>query len=225
MHSLVARRADREMYLGTFFLRNRPALELMRRLVQTREDGAPIRIAVLGCSIGVEVYSIVWTLRRSQPNLQVSVEALTSRLRRYKSASRAGTTRPRRRSRPGRSSRGLARGRGTACSTGTGRSAPSKRWLHEGITWRVGDASDPCIADLLGLQDIVGIANNSCVICQRPLPTRALRNIGTLVSPNGYLFVTGVGSGRENANCGRAQLGAGTRAPGRDPRRRPIRQS
>ena len=40
LHQLVCRRADREMYLGTFFLRNRPALEMMRRLAQ-KEAMAP----------------------------------------------------------------------------------------------------------------------------------------------------------------------------------------
>jgi hypothetical protein len=31
LHTLVCLRAGREQYFGTFFLRNRPALELMRR--------------------------------------------------------------------------------------------------------------------------------------------------------------------------------------------------
>ena len=62
--------------LGTLFLRNRPALELMRRLVQNEARGARLKIAVLGCSIGVEVYSILWTLRRSRPDLELDVHAV-----------------------------------------------------------------------------------------------------------------------------------------------------
>ena len=76
LHALVCRRADREMYLGTLFLRNRPALELMRRLVQKKDRGARLKIAVLGCSIGVEVYSILWTLRSSRPDLELAVHAV-----------------------------------------------------------------------------------------------------------------------------------------------------
>ena len=64
------------MYLGTFFLRNRPALELMRRLTAKRPQGSTMRIAVLGCSVGVEVYSIMWTLRRARPDLTIVVDAL-----------------------------------------------------------------------------------------------------------------------------------------------------
>ena len=44
-------------YFGTFFLRNRPALELMCRLARQKAQGSTLRIAVLGCSIGAEVYS------------------------------------------------------------------------------------------------------------------------------------------------------------------------
>ena len=64
------------MYLGTLFLRNRPALELMRRLVEKEDAGARLRIAVLGCSIGVEVYSILWTLRSSRPDLELALHAV-----------------------------------------------------------------------------------------------------------------------------------------------------
>ena len=32
-----------------------------------------MRIAVLGCSIGVEVYSILWILRRDRPDLKIVV--------------------------------------------------------------------------------------------------------------------------------------------------------
>ena len=71
LHTLVCLRADREMYLGTFFLRNRPALELMRRLARQKADSSTLRIAVLACSIGAEVYSILWTIRSARPDLKV----------------------------------------------------------------------------------------------------------------------------------------------------------
>src|SRR5438094_9123976 len=47
LHTLVCLRARRQQYFGTFFLRNRPALELMRRLAQRKPHGATLRIAVL----------------------------------------------------------------------------------------------------------------------------------------------------------------------------------
>src|SRR4051812_9949355 len=58
------------MYLGTFFFRNRPELALMARLCQrVASGGKPVRIAVVGCSNGAEVYSIAYTLRSTHPEL------------------------------------------------------------------------------------------------------------------------------------------------------------
>ena len=53
----------RQQYFGTFFFRNRPALELMRRLANEKAKGSTLRIAVLGCSIGATVTAI----RRRSP--------------------------------------------------------------------------------------------------------------------------------------------------------------
>ena len=71
LHTLVCLRASRQQHFGTFFLRNRPALELMRRLAQQKAHGSILRITVLACSIGAEVYSILWTIRSARPDLKV----------------------------------------------------------------------------------------------------------------------------------------------------------
>src|SRR5215510_6784533 len=76
LHTLVRLRAERQQYFGTFFLRNRPALELMCRLAQQKARGSTLRIAVLGCSIGAEVYSILWTIRSARPDLKVNLCAV-----------------------------------------------------------------------------------------------------------------------------------------------------
>src|SRR5262249_10289098 len=76
LHTLVCLRAERQQFFGTFFLRNRPILELMRRLAQQKSHGSTLRIAVLGCSIGAEVYSILWTIRSSRPDLKVLLHAV-----------------------------------------------------------------------------------------------------------------------------------------------------
>src|SRR6185437_2586660 len=76
LHSLVCLRADRRQYFGTFFLRNRPALEFIRRLAEQRDQGSTLKIAVLACSIGAEVYSILWTIRSARPDLNVVVYAV-----------------------------------------------------------------------------------------------------------------------------------------------------
>src|SRR5215471_12224548 len=55
LHRLVRIKSDRGQLCHTFFLRNRPALELIRRLVE-RSPADTLKLAVLGCSTGAEAY-------------------------------------------------------------------------------------------------------------------------------------------------------------------------
>jgi len=48
----------------------------MRRLVGQKAHGAEVAISVLACSKGAEVYSILWSVRRSRPDLKVSLHAV-----------------------------------------------------------------------------------------------------------------------------------------------------
>src|SRR5262245_11433494 len=68
LHTLVCLHARRQQFFGAVFLRNRPALDLMRRLAGQKPGGSTLRIAVLGCSIGAEVYSILWSIRSARPD-------------------------------------------------------------------------------------------------------------------------------------------------------------
>ena len=66
-----------------------------------------------------------------------------------------------------------------------------KPWLRDGVTWQVGDASDPDLITSLGPQDLVVANNFLCHMAPRSARL-CLRNLAQLVSPGGYLFVTGV---------------------------------
>ena len=66
-----------------------------------------------------------------------------------------------------------------------------KPWIQEGINWHVGDAGESEILDALGPQDMV-VANNFLCHMDATEAERCLRNIARLVSPHGYLFVSGV---------------------------------
>ena len=74
LHSLVRRLAERTQSHGTFFFRNRPELELMCRLVNQKLPGSRLDITVLACSKGAEVYSFVWAIRSTRPDLIVRVK-------------------------------------------------------------------------------------------------------------------------------------------------------
>jgi chemotaxis protein methyltransferase CheR len=191
LHSLVRLIASRQQYFGTFFLRNRPLLELMRRLAGQKCHGAALRLAVLGCSIGAEVYSILWTIRSARPDLKVLLEAVDISKQMLSLAQR------------GIYSPGISQFVGASIFDRLTQAemaeifdweadrATIKSWLREGITWRVADAADPELMNVLGPQDMVVASNFLCHMA-RADAEMCLGNIARLVSPGGYLFVSGV---------------------------------
>jgi SAM-dependent methyltransferase len=179
------------MHIWSTFLRNRPSLELMSRLIQERKEGSTLNVAVLGCSVGAEVYSILWTLRSVRPDLEIVVYAADISAA-VVDVAEAGVYAP-----------------GTSDLVGPGiferltegelqdmfdwedGRAQVKEWLREGIEWEVADACDPELGSRLGRQDMVVASNFLCHL-EPANAERCLRNMARLVEPGGYLFVTGV---------------------------------
>lgn len=191
LHALTARNADREMYVGTLFLRNRPALELMRRVFADRPQGSSLRVAVLGCSAGVEVYSILWTLRRARPDLTILVDAVDISAE-VLAIGEAGVYGPQIAEAVQWSIfEQMNEDELREMFDWNGDEGRVKPWLREGITWRVGDAGDPRLVEELGLQDLV-VASNFLCHMDAPSADRCLRNLSQLTAPDGYLFVSGV---------------------------------
>jgi SAM-dependent methyltransferase len=191
LHTLVCLRASREQYLGTLFLRNRPVLELMCRLTQQKASGSTLRIAGLACSIGAEVYSILWTIRSARPDLKVVLCAVDISKKALNFAEKGIYA-------PNTSEwvhapifERLTAHDKREMFDWEGDQAKVKSWLREGIAWRLGDAADPQLIRCLGPQDMV-VANNFLCHMAPADAEKCLRNIGQLVNPGGYLFVSGV---------------------------------
>jgi SAM-dependent methyltransferase len=191
LHSLVCLGARRQQFFGTFFLRNRPALELMRRLAQQKAQDSTLRIAVLGCSIGAEVYSILWTIRSARPDLRVLLDAADIS-KKILSFAEKGIYAPDTSQLVGASIfERLTEAERVEMFDWEGDQARVKSWLREGITWRLLDAADPELVNILGPQDMVVASNFLCHMA-RPDAEKCLCNIAQLVSPGGYLFASGV---------------------------------
>jgi len=191
LHNLVCVRARREMYFGTFFLRNRPALELMRRLTDQKANSSTLRIAVLASSIGAEVYSILWTIRSTRPDLKVRLDAVDIS-QEILSFAEKGIYAPDTSQFVGSSIfERLTEDEMAEMFDWEGDEAKVKSWLREGITWRPGDAADPELINILGPQDMVVASNFLCHMAPADAE-KCLGNIAQLVSPGGYLFVSGV---------------------------------
>jgi len=184
-------KAQRRQFLGTFFLRNRPALELLRRISDCKEKGSTLKIAIMGCSNGAEVYSIVWTIRSARPDLRVVVHAMDISEEALACARRGVYTleSPEVVEAP-IFERLSAEEIEEIFERENGR-VKIKSWIKEGISWHLGDAGDPNILNIVGSQDIV-VANNFLCHMEPPNAERCLRNISRIISPGGYLFVTGV---------------------------------
>jgi chemotaxis methyl-accepting protein methylase len=193
VHRLVAARAERSQYFGTFFFRNRPQLALMRRLADQKPGGATLRVAFLGCSNGAEVYSVLWTIRSARPDLIVTSQAVDICPDVLAMAQRGVY------SLDGSELVGqpifarIAESEITAMFDAgrNERELRVKPWLKERITWRIGDAASPRLIETLGALDMV-VANNFLCHMDPIQAERCLRNIGRLVTPGGYLFISGV---------------------------------
>jgi SAM-dependent methyltransferase len=212
VHWAVRLHAARRQYFGTFFLRNRPELEMVRGLARRKRDGASLEVAVLGCSKGAEVYSIAWALGTAGPDLKFRIQAvdISQDILEFAEQGVYSLRGPDGLSGPDHES---IRGDDVTWNTCRDQNAPIfermtaeeveamcevedeharvRPWLKVGIKWRRGDAGDPELVGALGPQDIV-VANRFLCHMEPWFAERCLRNIGRLVKPGGYLLVSGV---------------------------------
>ncbi|MBO0733786.1 MAG: methyltransferase domain-containing protein [Methylocapsa sp.] len=166
-------------------------LELIRRLSDRKGNGASLRIAVLACSIGAEVYSILWIIRSARPDLKVALQAvdISKEVLRFAEKGVYGADASAAVAWP--IFEHLTSHEKQEMFDWEGDQAKVKSWLNEGVTWKLGDAADPELVGALGQQDIV-VASN--FLCHMPPADagRCLRNIARLVRPGGHIFVSGV---------------------------------
>jgi chemotaxis protein methyltransferase CheR len=69
--------------------------------------------------------------------------------------------------------------------------AEIKSWLRQGITWQLQDVADPNLVNIIGPHHLVVASNFLCHMATADAE-KCLRNVGRLVSPGGYLFVSGI---------------------------------
>src|SRR5215471_3011366 len=158
IHSLIELRGARQQYHGTYFLRNRPELQLIRSLLSGKPNGSNLRIAVLACSNGAEVYSILWTIRSARPDLHVELHAIDiskdileiAKEGVYPLEAQQLTDAP--------IFERLSEDEMRALFDKQEDQVKIKAWIKEGIDWRVADAGDPQLKNRLEPQDIV-VAN------------------------------------------------------------------
>jgi SAM-dependent methyltransferase/mannose-6-phosphate isomerase-like protein (cupin superfamily) len=191
LHHLARIQGVRAQAFSTYFLRNRPQLELIRRLLERSIKADKLRVAVLGCSTGAEVYSVAWRIRTARPDLRLILYAVDISAQAVEIARRGvyslanpelTNTNVFERMTPAEIDEMFER---------DGDAVRVKSWIKEGIKWHVGDVGEEELRDALGPQDIV-VANNFLCHFDPPVAEGCLRNIARLVSPNGYLLVSAI---------------------------------
>ena len=188
----VARAYDkRGQAFSTYFLRNRPALELMRRFVECRTRKDTLRVTVLGCSTGAEAYSVAWRIKTARPDVKLVLHAMDISAKAVEIGRRGAYSV----NDPELADLNILERMSSAeieeMFDRDGDAVSVKSWIREGIEWRVGDVRKVRSADLMGPQEIV-VASN--FLCHMPpsMAEECLRNIARLVRPGGYLFVSGI---------------------------------
>jgi mannose-6-phosphate isomerase-like protein (cupin superfamily)/SAM-dependent methyltransferase len=190
LHKLVRIQGVRTQAFATYFLRNRPQLELIRRLVERGTKTDTLKAAVLGCSIGPEAYSVAWRIRSARPDLKLILHAVdisrkaveVGRRGVYSLASEPTNTDVFERMTEAETQELFDR---------DGDIMEVKAWIKQGINWHAGDVGEPEIVEALGPQDIV-VANNFLCHMDPAAAEKCLRNIARLVSPGGHLLVSGI---------------------------------
>lgn len=209
----VQRVVRRQQSTATYFLRNRPELELMCRLLDEQVLGPRLDVAVLGCSKGAEVYSIASYLRNHKPNLDLHIDAVDIDRDVVEFAKRgvysvlfgdAGCAGPSAdgssaaeiaaktfRDQPSSPFERMTESEFQEMFETTGNQARIRPHLREGITWHALDATSPRLLNLIGPQDIV-FANRFLCHMTPAESENCLINAMMLVKPGGYLFVSGI---------------------------------
>lgn len=169
----------------TRFFRNLPQLELLRDLAVKMSGRSPLRLAVVACSTGAELYSAVWMLRMARPGQRVRAVGIDL------SEDCIQTARDGAYPLDAREVSGLSEATYRGLFTRQGDTLVVQQWLREGVSWGVGDAYSSDFAVQFGSQDVV-LANNFLFHMPGERAEACLRNILRLVSPDGYLIVGGI---------------------------------
>jgi SAM-dependent methyltransferase len=197
LHRMIRRRSGRSQAVTTYFFRNRPQLELILAVLNEARHGSTIRIAVVGCSKGAEVYSISYAIRKRRPDLEVRIAGLDISPEIVEFAQRGVYDES------GSTAAGVDLDQPSSIFE---RMSPQeieemfvrapegfavRPELRRGVAWRVADATDERLVELFSGQDIV-VANDFLCHMEPGEAEKCLRNVARLVVPGGCLVASGI---------------------------------
>ena len=178
---------------NTFFLRNAPHFDVLQLLMRERPHGSAVRIASIGCSSGAELYTARWVISSARPDLRITaigVDLNHIALAKAESGLYSRHEHELMRLQEGALDR-LCDGSPTALFMREGDLLRISPRLMVNNSWVLRDACDTSLAKAIGSYDVV-LANNMLCHMYDSEADACMRNIATLLSPGGYLFIYGV---------------------------------
>lgn len=169
----------------TRFFRNPPLFEVLRDIAVANAGQKSVSIASLGCSTGAELYSLLWLIHGSRPDMQVKACGVDFSPAAIEKANTGSF------SRSDEELSWLSEEQIAALFDLRGGAFALKHFANQVVNWVVGDVLDPSLPDKLGTHDIV-MANNFLGAFKKDVAERSLDNISRLVKPAGYLVLFGV---------------------------------
>ncbi|HEY5803050.1 MAG TPA: CheR family methyltransferase [Lysobacter sp.] len=202
IYDRYVRHTERYQTHFTWFVRNPPQLALITDLIfSSPPTGTKLRVMSVGCSVGAELYSLLWLIRRVQPDISIDARGIDIVPDAVASARRGsywlelpsscgGTLQIDGRNVLSTSAEAIGE-IFEVCSNGV---YVVKDAIRAGATWYVGNAADPDLRDAHGLQDVV-LACNFLGPMEPGMAESCIRNVAALVIPGGYLVIDGVDLG------------------------------
>lgn len=169
----------------TRFVRYPLMLQTMCDLARDYEFGDSIRLCVMGCSAGAELYSILWALRKARPDLKILATGIDL------SEASIAKGKAGRYSRQAPELKGVSDELISELFDVSGPELKVKHSITAGTEWIARDVCDDSLRAQLGLQDIV-TANNFLMFLTEDGATDSLRKVVQFVKPGGLLFCRGV---------------------------------
>lgn len=171
--------------ITTRFLRYPPLLLTINDIINDCQFGDTVRLCVMGCSTGAELYSILWSIRSAHADLKIRAIGVDL----SKSAIEKASTG--RYSSKDKELTGLSEELRSELFDKSQAGLKIKESLAAEVKWVVGDVGNDDLRARLGSQDIV-VANNFLVFLKEAAAAACLRKIVRWVRPGGLLLCRGV---------------------------------
>ena len=185
VHARVSAYQSRDQTFWTCFMRNRPLLEVIAAIIRDKRMGSPLTIASIGCSLGAELYSLLYLVRLGCDELCVKatgVDISSEIIDQAKSA---------RFSLDAEELSILGARELADMFVKKNGWLEVRDWIRVGIRWITTDARDPEFVEIVGRHDIV-LADNFLGPMSNTEAESCLGNIINITKPSGYLVIDGI---------------------------------